>query len=154
MTAVRGAPTDAALVALARGKLATEFFRAAELDRLTRLLHRGERVLTLCDALFKLGREERRGLVVLTDVRLICVDTGSQYVPLAEVLLTAITSVEAGVPRGSGDAKRGELTMLSGGVDTQLARIRPWERAEEIAQHIRAAISARDAISAEHEARI
>jgi hypothetical protein len=152
MTATGRAPADTELVALARTKLAPGFLRVAELARLSALLHRGERVVTLCDALFTSGREARRGLIVLTDARLICLDTGSRYVALAEVRLPAISSVEAGVPRGSGGAKRGELTMLSGGVKTQLDRVLPWERADEIAEHIRGAISARDAITAEREA--
>jgi hypothetical protein len=151
VTAAGRAPADAELVALARTKLATGLLRVAELDRLRGLLHRGERVVTLCDALFTSGREARRGLIVLTEARLLCLDTGSRHVPPAEVRLPAITAVAAGVPRGSGDAKRGELTMLSGSVETQLARVRPWERAEEIAGHIRAAISARDAVTAERE---
>src|SRR5258708_35076354 len=119
MTASRRAPADTELVALARTKLATGLLRAAELDRLRGLLHRGERVVTLCDALFTSGSEARRGLVVLTEARLFCLDTGSQKVPLAQVRLPAISSVEAGAPRGSGDAKRGELTMLAGGGETQ-----------------------------------
>jgi hypothetical protein len=38
----------------------------------------------LCDALSSSGDQEWRGLVVLTDERVICVDTRSQYLPLAE----------------------------------------------------------------------
>lgn len=34
--------------------------------------------------------------------------------------------------------------MLVHGVETQLVRVRPWERAEEIAQHIRAGMAARN----------
>ena len=67
--------------------------------------------------------------------------------PLAELRLQAITSVMAGAPRGWGDAKRGQVTMLSGGVDTQLDRIRPWERADEIVQQIQVDISAREAVA-------
>ena len=71
MTAALGIPINADLVALARAKLATQLLRTAELDRLTGLLHQGERVVTLCDALCKSGRQEWRGLTVLTDERLI-----------------------------------------------------------------------------------
>jgi hypothetical protein len=141
--AVAGIPVQADLVALARTKLATQPFRTAELDRLTGLLHRGERVVTLCDALCRSGRQEWRGLIVLTDERLICLYTGSSDGPPTEFSLAAISSVETGIPRGSGDAKRGELTMLVKGGEARLARVRPWERAAEIAQHITAAIAAR-----------
>jgi hypothetical protein len=44
-------------------------------------------------------------------------------------------------PRGP--AHQGER-VVTHGTETQLARVRPWERAEEIAQHIRAAIAARN----------
>src|SRR4051794_25545239 len=134
------------LVAMAKSKLATTTVRAAELGHLVHLLHRDEQVVTLCDALFRSGRQERRGLIALTDERPICVETGSQDVPPVELLLGAITSVTAGAPRGWGDAMRGQLTLLSGGVGTQLNRVRPSERAEEIAQHIQADISAREAM--------
>jgi hypothetical protein len=143
MTAALGIPINADLAALARAKLATQLLRTAELDRLTALLHQGERVVTLCDALCKSGRQERRGLTVLTDERLICLHTGLSGAPPTEFRLSAIISVETGAPRGSGDAKRGELTMLVQDGETRLVRVRPWERAAEIAQHITAAIAAR-----------
>ena len=143
MTAALGIPVDADLVALTKAKLATQLLRTAELGRLTSLLHQGERVVTLCDALCRSGRQEWRGLTVLTDERLICLYTGSTDVPPTEFCLSAISLVEMGAPRGSGDAKRGELTMLVQGGETRLARVRPWERAAEIARHITAAIAAR-----------
>jgi hypothetical protein len=143
MTATLGIPINSDVVALARAKLATQLLRTAELDRLTGLLHQGERVVTLCDALWKSGRQEWRGLTVLTDERLICLYTGSSDEPPTEFCLSAMSSVETAAPRGSGDAKRGELTMLVQGGETRLARVRPWERAAEIAQHITAAIAAR-----------
>jgi hypothetical protein len=144
MTAALGIPINADLVALAKAKLATQLLRTAELDLLTGLLHQGERVVTLCDALCRSGRQEWRGLTVLTDERLICLYTGSSDEPPTEFRLSAISSVEMGTPRGSGDAKRGELTMRGQGGETQLARVRPWERAAEIAEHITAAIAARN----------
>ena len=143
MTGAPVTPAKADLAALAKSKLATETLRVAELDRLVRLLDPDERVVTLCDALLRSGDREWRGLIALTDVRLICVDTGSREVALAELKVATMTSVAASVPRGSGDAKRGQLTMRSGGGGTQLERVRPWERADEIAQHIQAVISAR-----------
>jgi hypothetical protein len=139
-TAANVTAEDPDLVTLAKDKLGGSFVRTTELDRLTRLLRPGERVVTLCDALFRSGRQESRGLTVLTSERLICVDTYTRYLPLTELDLSAITSVAAGVPSGSGDARRGEVTMLSGSIETMLVRVRPWERAAEIAQHIRTAI--------------
>jgi len=145
MTAALVTPAEAGLVAIAKSKLATKAVRVAELDQLVHLLHRDEQVVTLCDALFRSGRQERRGLIALTDERLICVDSGSRGLPLAELPLRAISSATASVPRGWGDAKRGQLTMLTGAVNVQLDRVRPWERADEIAQHIQAGIVARAA---------
>lgn len=142
--------TQADLVALAKDKLAMAVARPTELDRLTAVLHGGEQVVTLCDALFSSGYQEWRGLVALTDERVICVDTRSQYLPLAEFGLATISSVEARAPVGSGDARRGRLTMLADGVETELTRVRPWERAAEIAHHIAIEIAARRAMSAEH----
>jgi hypothetical protein len=143
MTGSRVPSAAAELVAMAKSKLATQSVRAAELEHLADLLQRDEQVVTLCDALFRSGRQERRGLVAVTDERLICVTVGSRDGPLAEVLLPAITSVTVSPPRGWGDAKRGQLTTVSGGVETQLDRVRPWERAEEIAEHIQADIDGR-----------
>jgi hypothetical protein len=143
MTAAVGTPVTADVVGLAEAKLATHLFRTAELDRVTGLLHEGERVITLCDALCRSGHQEWRGLTVLTDERLICIYTGSSDEPPTEFRLSAISSVETGTPRGSGDAKRGELTMRGSGGETRLDRVRPWERAAEIADHITAAITAR-----------
>jgi hypothetical protein len=140
VTAALVTPVDTDLVALAHEKLGARFVGTSELDRLTRLLRQGERVVTLCDALFRSGRQESRGLTVLTSERLVCVDTCTRYVPFTELELSTITSVEAGMPNGSGDARRGEVAMLSDSVETRLVRVRPWERAAEIAQHIRAAI--------------
>jgi hypothetical protein len=135
------------LAAIAKSKLATQSVRAAELGHLAHVLQPDEQVVTLCDALFRSGRQERRGLIALTDERLICVTLDSRDVPLSELRLRTVTSATAGAPRGWGDAKRGQLTMLAAGVDTQLDRVRPWERADEIAQHIQAGISAREAVA-------
>ncbi|HEX4719468.1 MAG TPA: hypothetical protein VH300_13115 [Thermoleophilaceae bacterium] len=143
MTGALVPPAEPDLVAIAKRKLATQSIRAAELEHLAYVLQRDEQVVTLCDALFRSGRQERRGLIALTDERLICVPLGSRDGPLAELRLPAITSVTVSAPRGWGDAKRGQLTTLSGGVATQLDRVRPWERAEEIAEHIQADIDGR-----------
>jgi hypothetical protein len=102
-----------------------------------------DRLCQLLDSLTWMQLPAWRGLTVLTDERLICLYTGSSDEPLTEFRLSAISTVETGTPRGSGDAKRGELTMLVQGGETRLRRVRPWERAAEIAQHITAAIAAR-----------
>jgi hypothetical protein len=142
--ATLGIPFNTDLVALARAKLATEPLRTAELGLLKDLLHEGEQVVTLCDSLCSTGRREWRGLTVLTDERLICLQTGCSDVSPTEFRLAAISSVETGTPRGSGDAKRGDLTMVVQGEQARLDRVRPWERAAEIAEHITAAIAARN----------
>ena len=74
--------THAELVALAKDKLAMPVFRAAEVDHLIGLLERGERVVTFCDALFRSGRQEWRGLIVLTDERLKRLDIIYQHFPM------------------------------------------------------------------------
>jgi hypothetical protein len=142
--ATLGIPFTTDLVALARAKLATELLRTAELDLLTGVLHEGEQVVTLCDSLCRTGRREWRGLTVLTDERLICLQTGCSDGAPTEFRISAISSVETGTPRGSGDAKRGELTMVVKGDEARLDRVRPWERAAEMAEHITAAIAARN----------
>ena len=145
MSVVATTSKDVDLATLAKMKLATEHSRGPELDRLERLLHQGESVITLGDALFRTGRQERRGLMVLTDQRLICLESGTPHADLLEFPLAAIASIESGAPLGSGDAKRGHVTILAEGIETNLARIRPWERAAEIVQHIRGSIAARAA---------
>ena len=139
-----GVPFNTDLVPLARAKLATEPLRTAELDLLRGLLHEGEQVVTLCDSLCTTGRREWRGLTVLTDQRLICLHTGSSDSPPTEFRLSAISSAETASPRGSGDAKRGELTMVVGRDEARLTRVRPWQRAGEIVEHITATIAARN----------
>jgi hypothetical protein len=149
MSRTKSSP-HAELVALAKDKLAIPVVRVAELDRLTAVLHGGEQVVTLCDALFSSGPQEWRGLVVLTNERVICVDTRSRSLPVAEVGLSTISSFEVLAPVGSGDARRGRLAVLADGVQTELTRVRPWERAAEIARHLATAIAARRAMSADH----
>ena len=83
------------------------------------------------------------GLVALTDERLICLYTGASEEPPTQFMVSAMSSIEVGAPLGSGDAKRGALAMLLHGVETHLVRVRPWKRAEEIVEHISAAIAAR-----------
>jgi hypothetical protein len=128
---------DLDLTALAKDKLGSRSPRAGELDHVASLLRDGEHVLTLGDALFRSLRQERRGLVALTDQRLICVESGSRRLQPLELPLPSITSMATGVPAGMGDAKRGDLTILADGTETQLTRVRPWERAAEIAELIR-----------------
>ena len=144
MTATLGQAVNADLVELAKAQLSTHLVRTAELTRLTGLLREGERVVTLCDALCRSGRQEWRGLTVLTDRRLICLYTGSSDAPPSELAISSLSSVETGTPRGSGDAKRGEVTMVVKGDEARLDRVRPWERAAEIAEHITTAIAARN----------
>lgn len=141
MTAVDTHPD---LTELARAKLSPQAPRTGELDRLAGLLHEGELVVTLCDALCRSGRREWSGLTVLTDERLICLYTGSSDEPPTEFLLSAISSVEVGRAQGAGDARRGAVVLVVDDGEAQLARVRPWERAEDIAQHIEAAIATRN----------
>ncbi|MEA2492340.1 MAG: hypothetical protein QOJ29_251 [Thermoleophilaceae bacterium] len=126
---------DTNLAALAKLKLATGFLRGPELGRIEEVLELGEEVITLADALFRSGRQERRGLIVLTEQRLMGLDSTGGKLNLL-IRLETITALERGAARGDGDAKRGDLTIIADGVETNFARIRPWERAEEIARHI------------------
>jgi hypothetical protein len=143
MSAAVTSSKDINLATLAKTKLATEHSRGGELDRLERLLHHGESVITLGDALFRTGRQERRGLMVLTDQRLICLESGTPHADVLEFWLSAITSLECDAPQGSGDAKRGNVTIVADRTKTNLGRIRPWERAAEIVEYIRGTIAAR-----------
>ena len=111
-----------------------------------RALDRGERLVTLGEAVFRSGRRARRGLVVLTDQRVICIDRGAQHGQPLELPLSGITSVESGEGRMLGDAKRGHLTIESGALKTHVTRIRPWERAATIASYVRSRREARGAV--------
>jgi hypothetical protein len=129
------ATPDVTLAALAKVKLATGFLRGPELERIEAALDPGEEVITLADALFRSGRQERRGLVVLTHQRLMGLDSTGGRLNLL-IPLATITGLQRGPARGSGDARRGDLTIIVNEVETNFARIRPWERAEEIALYI------------------
>ncbi|MEA2423872.1 MAG: hypothetical protein QOH13_282 [Thermoleophilaceae bacterium] len=124
--------TNADHVALAKLKLLGMTKRTGDLDRLAELLDDGEEVVTMADALFRTQGIERRGLAVLTDRRLLCVDKASQTTELLEISLAEITACDTGSSGGMGDARRGELTIMADDVPTHLARIHPWERAGEI----------------------
>ena len=124
--------------ALAKDKLVEGQFRGRELERLEELLGDEESVVTMAQALFRSEAIERRGLVVLTDSRLVCVDQASQDTDTLQVALAGITSVETSVTGGSGNAARGELSITSDGVRTEVLRIHPWERAGEIADYVNA----------------
>jgi hypothetical protein len=87
----------------------------------------------------------RRGFLVLTDRRVICLDRGVQLEHRLELPLSAITSVENGLGLTQGDAKRGDLTLASGTVKTYVTRIRPWESAAAIASYVRGRITANSA---------
>jgi hypothetical protein len=108
-------------------------------------LTQGEQVIVKADAVFRSGPQVRRGLVVLTNQRLICIDGRSQHDELLDFRVATITAVEAGKPHDLGDATRGDLTILAGGITTHITRIRPWECAGEIAHSIRDSIAARAA---------
>ena len=123
--------------AIAKAKLAGPGRRTQDLDRLADMLDEGEEVITMADALLRSPGIERRGLAVLTDRRLLCVDNGSFGAQSMAIQRSAITAVESGSSGGMGDARRGELRIVADGVHTQLIRVHPWERAEEI----RAAVS-------------
>jgi hypothetical protein len=133
MTSATQTSAHPGLAALAKATLPTELFRRGDLERLSSLLHPGESVVTLGEAVFRSERMVRHGLVALTDERLICVDSRSQHTQLLEFRLSEIESLEFGVEPGAGDAKRGDLMIVSGGVKTHVGRIRPWECAAEIA---------------------
>jgi diguanylate cyclase len=118
--------------ALAKIKLSGSAKRNGELDHLAELLDDGEQVVTMADAIFRSQGAERRGLAVLTDRRLLCVDKGSIGRDLMAIGISGITSVEIDSSGGMGDARRGGLTIVANDVETEVARIHPWERAAEI----------------------
>jgi hypothetical protein len=118
--------------ALAKVKLSGPSKRNDELDQLADLLEDGEQVVTMADAIFRSQGAERRGLAVLTDRRLLCVDKGSIAREVLAIGISGITSVQADSSGGMGDARRGGLTIVADDVATELTRIHPWERAAEI----------------------
>jgi hypothetical protein len=118
--------------ALAKIKLSGPSKRNGELEHLAELLDDGEQVVTMADAIFRSQGAERRGLAVLTDRRLLCIDKGSIERELLAIEIDGITSVRADSTGGMGDARRGGLTIVADDVATELTRIHPWERAAEI----------------------
>ena len=122
--------------ALAKEKLAHGHLQSRALERLDAMLGNSETVVNMAQALFRSRNDERRGLAVLTDSRLLCVDVASDHTPTLEMPLAGITAVETGVSGGSGDARRGELLITAGGVRTDVLRIHPWERAAEMAAYV------------------
>lgn len=78
----------------------------------------------------------RRGFLVLTDRRMICLDRGVEHEQPLEFPLSAITSVESGSGPTQGDGKRGDLTIASRTGRTHVTRIRPWESAASIASYV------------------
>jgi hypothetical protein len=109
---------------------------SAEIARLGTLLAPGEEVVTMAEALFRSRLTERRGLAVLTDRRLLCVDAVGHPEEQLDLSLGAITAVESQGTGGLGGARRGVLTVVSGDRTFEVTRINPWERAAEIADYI------------------
>jgi hypothetical protein len=118
--------------ALAKVKLSGQSKRNGELDHLEGLLDDGERVVTMADAIFRTAGAERRGLAVLTDRRLLCVDKDAISRDLLAIGISGITSMVIESSGAMGDARRGALTIVADDVETALTRINPWERAAEI----------------------
>ncbi len=104
-----------------------------------RALDEGEQLVSVGEGVFRSIREERRGLVVLTDQRVMCIDRGVQHGQPLELPLSGITSVESGDGRTLGDSKRGHLIIESGALKTHVTRIRPWECAATIASYVQSA---------------
>ena len=121
--------------ALARRKLGGPQ-RRAELERLMKLLEPSESVVTLAEALFKSATGQAAGLAVLTDRRLLCVDTNAREAAAMDFSVTGISRAPATVSDDSGTARRGELGLVCEGEPIRVLRIHPWERAEEIAAHL------------------
>lgn len=122
--------------AIAKDKLADGHLQTRALERLEELLGTGESIVTMAQALFRTRTIEQRGLAVLTDSRLLCVDMGSDHTATLEIAISEISSVEPGVSGGSGGARRGELSIKADGAQTDVSRIHPWERAGEIAAYV------------------
>jgi hypothetical protein len=118
--------------ALAKVKLSGQAKRNGELDHLEGLLDDGEQVVTMADAIFRSAGAERRGLAVLTDRRLLCVDKDAVSRDLLAIGISGITSMVIESSGAMGDARRGALTIVADDVETALTRINPWERAAEI----------------------
>jgi hypothetical protein len=126
--------------AIAKEKLADGHLQNRALERLEGLLGSSETVVTMAQALFRSRNDERRGLAVLTDSRLLCVDAAFDHAPTLEMPLARISALETGVSGGSGGARRGEMLITSDGVRTDVLRIHPWERAAEMAAYVAAGV--------------
>jgi hypothetical protein len=121
---------------LAKDKLGTAAGRSVQLDRLSSLLAHDEVVVTMAEGLFRSPSTERRGLAVLTTHRLLCVERDARPGGTLGFALSGITSIEAALNDGTGDACRGGLTFVCDGAETEVRRIYPSERAAEIAHYV------------------
>src|SRR3954471_2257279 len=106
------------------------------IDHVTPLLEGGETTVCLGDGLFQSGTRQCRGLAVLTDRRLLCVDPGARTCMTFQLSLADTTSVRASVSEGVGAAKRGVIELVTGGVATTVSRLDPWRLASEIATYV------------------
>src|SRR3954447_12827662 len=106
------------------------------IDHVTPLIEGGETTVCLGDGLFQSGTRQCRGLAVLTDRRLLCVDPGARTCMTFQLSLADTTSVRASVSEGVGAAKRGVIELVTGGVATTVSRLDPWDLASEIATYI------------------
>jgi hypothetical protein len=107
-----------------------------QLDHVTGLLDSSEAIVCLGQGLFQSGTRQCRGLAVLTDRRLLCVDRGARTCMTFELSLADIMSVRASVSEGVGAAKRGVIELVGAGLPTTVSRLDPWRRASDIATYI------------------
>src|SRR4051795_5070387 len=106
------------------------------IDHVTSLLESGETTVYLGEGLFQSGTRQCRGLVVLTNRRLLCVDPGARTCMTFELSLADTTSVRASESDGVGAAKRGVIELVTAGVSTTVSRLDPWRLASDIAMYI------------------
>src|SRR4051795_9724695 len=96
------------------------------MDHVIPLLESGETTVCPGEGLFQSGTRQCRGLVVLTNRRLLCVDHGARTCMTFELSLADTTSVRASESEGVGAAKRGVLELVTAGGAATGSRLPPW----------------------------
>src|SRR3954454_24235593 len=134
--AVAGPGAPASFVRAGKSDKVLDGADRRRLDHVTPLLESGETTECVGDGLFQSGTRQCRGIAVLTDRRLLCIDPGARTCMTFELSLADTTSVCAGVAEGVGAAKRGVIELVTAGVATTVSRLDPWRLASEIAMYI------------------
>jgi hypothetical protein len=121
-------PVVAQVQALAKEKLSSKFTVRRELKHLPSLLHNDEELINLAQGKY----EDKQGLVVVTNKRVMFVEHGVMRRRLEDFPYTRVSSVQSqtGVMFGG-------LTIYASGNAANISDVAPKQRADEIGEFVR-----------------